>query len=66
MKKIINPILTMCLGMALLTSCDKDMGSMEVPFEPYVLSSRPSPSTSATRRLWLPCPAKEASGSPFF
>ena len=30
--------MTLCLSMALLTSCDKDMGSMEVPFQPYVLS----------------------------
>ena len=38
MKNITNSILTMCLSVALLTSCDKDMGSMEVTFEPYVLS----------------------------
>ena len=38
MKNRFNPILTMCLSVALLTSCDKDMGSMEVPFQPYVLS----------------------------
>ena len=30
--------MTLCLSVALLTSCDKDMGSMEVPFQPYVLS----------------------------
>lgn len=38
MKNRFNTILTMCLSVALLTSCDKDMGSMEVPFQPYVLA----------------------------
>ena len=38
MKNIFRSVMTLCLSMALLTSCDKDMGSMEVPFQPYVLS----------------------------
>ena len=38
MKNIFKSVMTLCLSMALLTSCDKDMGSMEVPFQPYVLS----------------------------